>query len=343
MTSTLKEKTVPSSRPDRKQRLDWTKIGKQYALVAALIVVFVFFSTYGPTSDAFPSHANIVTVLGNQTVALIIGLAAVVPLLANVLDLSIASSAGLASVVTAGAITNEQAPLAVAIVLGVMSGAAVGAVNGWLITRFRFDPIIETLAMGMLLTGLCTWYTSGTPISIVGSPDLTNFGSLNWLGVPRLMIVLVPLVLVAWYVTEHTPFGRRLAAIGSNRNAASLVGIRVERTVAASLLASGTLAGIAGVLLTARAGSADTQTGPSYLFPALAAVFLGMTAIKLGFPNVFGTVLGTFFVAFTVSGLNIAGTSLWAPNVFNGLSLLVALWVMSSTNLVRRGKKKVPA
>lgn len=339
MSAATDSRLSTASRGARAPRFALYPLVKRYGLVAALVIVFVFFSFYGPTSAAYPTHANIVTVLGNQTVGVIIAIAAVVPLLAGVLDLSVGATAGLSSIVVAGGIAREGLPAWLAIVLGVLSGAIVGAINGWLITRFNFDPIIETLAMSLLITGLCTWYTDGTPVAGGLPKGFTEFGSLDVFGVPRLMIVLVIVIVMAWYVTEHTPFGRGLAAIGSNRSAARLVGIRVDRTIAGSLAISGLLAGVAGVLLTARAQSADTATGPSYLFPALAAVFLGATAIKPGFPNVLGTVIGAFFVAFTVSGLNIAGTSLWAPSAFNGAALLVALWVMMTNLGARRTRR----
>lgn len=339
MSTTTEPDVELSVESGRSRRVNGSQITQRYALVFVLAAVLVFFSMYGPTSDVYLTQANVVTVLGNQTVGLIVALAAVIPLTANVLDLSVGAVAGLSSVIAAGAMAKEDWPAWAAILLAITVGTGVGALNGWLVTRFRFDPIIETLAVGMLITGATTWYTNGTPISGNLPQGLTDFGSLNWLGVPRLMFVLVPVVLATWYLTEHTPFGRSLAAIGSNRSAAGLVGIRVDRTIATSMAMSGFLASVAGILLVARSGSADTQSGPSYLFPALAAVFLGATAIKPGFPNVLGTVVGAFFVAFTVSGLNIAGTSLWAPNVFNGASLLVALWVMTRFGIGRPAKR----
>lgn len=305
---------------------------RRFGLVFVFVAVAILFSVLPSTRDIFPTQVNIVTILGNQTVGLVIAMACVVPLTAGILDLSVGAIAGAASITTAAAMSRWEQPLMVAIALGMVVGVLIGVVNGWIITRFALDPIIETLAMSMLIGGLMVWYTGGSPITGNFDKSFQDFGSLNWLGVPRMMVVLVPVILVAWYLTEHTPFGRGLAAIGSNARAASLVGIRVGRSIWASLVASGFLAGLAGVLLTARAGSADVQTGPSFLFPALAAVFLGATAIKPGVPNVFGAVIGGLFVAAAVSGLSIAGAASWAPGVFNGAALLLAVWMMATFN-----------
>ncbi len=305
---------------------------RRFGLVFVFVAVVILFSVLPSTRDIFPTQVNVVTILGNQTVGLVIALACVVPLTAGILDLSVGATAGAASITTAAAMSRWDQPLVVAIVLGIAMGILIGVLNGWIITKFALDPIIETLAMSMLIGGLVVWYTGGSPITGNFDESFQEFGSLNWWGVPRLMVVLVPVILGVWYLTEHTPYGRGLAAIGSNARAASLVGIRVDRSIWASLVASGFLAGLAGVLLTARAGAADVQTGPSFLFPALAAVFLGATAIKPGVPNVFGAVIGGLFVAVAVSGLSIAGAASWAPGVFNGAALLLALWMMAAFN-----------
>jgi ribose transport system permease protein len=147
---------------------------------------------------------------------------------------------------------------------------------------------------------------------------------------------MVPVLLICWFLLENTPFGRYLQAVASNRRSAKLVGIPVDRAAFGAFLLSGLLAGIAGVLLTARSGAADSTTGPSYLFPALTAVFLGATAIHPGRPNMWGTTIGIFFIAFALSGLSLMGASSWAPDVFNGVALVVAA-SLASVFARRRG------
>jgi ribose transport system permease protein len=195
--------------------------------------------------------------------------------------------------------------------------------------------------MSIALPGLMTLYTDGTSITHDLSPTLLNFGSFNWLGVPRLTFVLVPIIAITWYLLECTPFGRRLLAIRSNPRSSHLVGIDVRRTVLTSFALSGLLAGIAGILLAARAGSADSTTGPSYLFPALAAVMLGVTTIRPGRPNVLGAVVGVFFVAFAVSGLSLRGAQSWAPSVLNGAVLVCAAGLAAWIARKRRGTAKL--
>jgi ribose transport system permease protein len=212
---------------------------------------------------------------------------------------------------------------------GVAFGVAVGAANGLLVSRLQINSFVSTLGAATLLGGLIQWHTGGQTVTAGIDPALIEFGSGAWLGVPRVVYVVTVAVLAAWYVLAQTPYGRCLYAIGSNPRAARLVGIPVRRYVLLAFAAAGALAGLAGVLQTARTGGATADPGTSLLFPALAAAFLGATAIRPGQFNVVGTVIGVLFVAVSVSGLTLAGASDWVNPVFNGAALLVAV-VLSS-------------
>jgi ribose transport system permease protein len=152
-----------------------------------------------------------------------------------------------------------------------------------------------------------------------------DWGAAQTLGVPRPFILLILIAAATWYVLNHVPWGRHLESIGSNEFAARLVGIKVDRTVFGSFVLGSLLAGIAGIVLTTRTGSAAPTGAPGYLFPAFAAVFLGATTIRPGRYNVVGTIIGVYFVAVSVTGLTLAGASVWVQPVFNGGSLIVAV------------------
>jgi ribose transport system permease protein len=179
-----------------------------------------------------------------------------------------------------------------------------------------------------------SWYSQNQTISTGISASLTNFGSEQFWGLPRLVYLVIALVLASWYLLNRTPFGRRLYGIGANVRAARLVGVRVGRDVFSAFVIAGVLSAIAGILLTAREGSATADPGTDLLFPAIAAVFLGATVATPGRFNVIGTVIGVLFVATSVSGLTLIGAADWVQPVFNGCALLVA--VSLSTVLRRR-------
>jgi ribose transport system permease protein len=126
---------------------------------------------------------------------------------------------------------------------------------------------------------------------------------------------------------QFTPYGRRLHAIGSNRTAATFVGIRVPRCLLFSFIGAGVLAGFAGALLTARQGGGVSTNGLNLVLPAFAGTFLGATTIRPGHYNVFGTIIGLMFVAVSVNGLNLMGIDVWIQPVFNGLALILAVLI----------------
>jgi ribose/xylose/arabinose/galactoside ABC-type transport system permease subunit len=300
-------------------------VAERYALLMLMLLIALFFSVYPRSAETFFTTANLSVLLGNQSVVALLALAVVFPLVCGYFDFSLGAIAATSSVLTAGLMSRNDLPLTVAAGVGIGIGTVAGAINGLLVTRFRMNSFVTTLGAATLLGGIIQWYTGGQTIISGISPDLTGFGSRTTFGLPRVVYVVVIAAVVTWYVLEHTPYGRKLYAIGSNPRSARLVGVRVDRSVWVAFVIAGTLAGVTGVLQLARTGGATADPGTTLLFPALAAAFLGATAIRPGFFNVVGTVIGVLFVSVSVSGLTLSGASAWASPVFNGAALLVAV------------------
>ncbi|MGB3911133.1 MAG: ABC transporter permease [Pseudolysinimonas sp.] len=310
--------------------------GERLGLPILLAVIVVFFSVFPASSRAFFSVANLTVVLANQSVIMLVAIALMFPLIAGHFDFSVGAMTVLAAVVCAGANVRLGLPLAVSILLAIAVGLLIGLVNGILVARFGLNSFVSTLGAATLIGGLVQWYTGGQAIIGIDAV-LLQFGSRQWFGVPRVLFVVVIVAVVAWYVLGHTPFGRALYAIGSNARSADLVGLPRTRYTVLAFATSGLLAGIAGVALTARTGGANPDTGTYLIFPALAAVFLGATAIIPGRFNVLGTVIGVLFVAVSVSGLTLAGAQNWVDAVFNGAALIIAVFVSSILRKRRSG------
>lgn len=295
-----------------------------YAFLLLLAAAAIFFSVWPETSDTFTSPANLRTLVGSSSVVAIIALAALIPLVCYEFDLSVGAIAGLSAVFVATALSDgTSVPLAIPIGIGL--GILVGAINALLITRVGVNAVITTLGMSIILTGVVNQKTGG--ISVTGNIPLSfsEFGSSNWLGLPKIAFVLIGIAIVVYYVLGHTPYGRYLYAFGSNREAARLVGIRTKLTLGMTFMISGALAGAAGVLQVARAGSADPKIGATFTLPALAAAFLSAAAIKPGRYNVAGTLVAIFFLAVLNSGLNLAGAAEYVTNYVNGAALIVGV------------------
>jgi ribose/xylose/arabinose/galactoside ABC-type transport system permease subunit len=295
------------------------------ALLGLLILVIVFFSVYPKSSEIFFTTQNASVLLGNQSVVAMLALAVILPLVTGYFDFSLGAIAASSSVLTAGLMSFHQWPLWLAILTSVAFGALIGAINGLLVARLGLNSFVTTLGMATLLGGLIQWYTGGQTILAGIDPALPRFGGSTWLGLPRVVFVVALAAVLLWYLLAQTPFGRSLYAIGSNPRSAKLVGVRVVGSVWTTFALAGAIAGIVGVMQLARTGSATADTGTNLLFPALAAAFLGATAVVPGFFNVVGTIIGVLFVAVSVSGLTLSGASAWVSPVFNGAALLVAV------------------
>ena len=307
---------------------------ERYALLGLLILVVVVFGSWDKTADAYLTAANFRNVIGSQTVLAVIALGAIVPLVCGQFDLSVGSVAGLSSVLTASAYARWDLPLWGGVAVGILVGAVVGAVNGVVVTRFGVNALITTLGSASVVTGIVSWYTGGLSILEKIPTALTDFGSANWLGLPRTLYLLVLVALAVYYLLEHTPFGRNLQAVGVNAESARLVGLPVPGLVLRSFVVSGTAAGLAGVLLVARSGAGNPGIGSGFTLTALAAAFLGATAVRPGRFNVLGTLLAIFFLALAITGLTFAGVKDYINDLFTGLALVLAVAI--STVLARR-------
>lgn len=317
--------TDPTPVPVTRAPIAWRALAERYALVILVVALFALFALLPASGAVFTSPQNLRALISNQGVPLLIAVAAVFPLAAGYFDFSVGAVAATSSVVTAAALSHFAAPLPVAVLLGVLVGSLIGTLLGLLIAYAGVNPFISTLGVATLLGGAIFAYTGGLRISAGIPTELTDIGSRDWLGIPRVVIVAGAVALVAWWILSQTVFGRRLYAVGSNARATHLLGVDVRRTQLFAFVASGTIAGIGGVLLLSRNGGATSDNGMMMLFPALTAVLLSTIVIDLGRPSVPGVVVAILFIAVTVSGLTLVGTPPWVNQVFNGAALLLAV------------------
>jgi ribose transport system permease protein len=317
--------STPMDEDRRAWRAVLAELVERGGLIILLVLVIIYFGARADTSQVFLSSANIKNILGDQAVVGLIALAMIPPLTAGYFDLSVAATAGVANIAFASAVGPHSASILVGIALAVGLSLAVGLTNGLLVAQLKLNGFVVTLGMATFLGGVATWYTKGSTIAEGIPSEVGAWGSSQTLGLPNPFLLLIGVAAIAWYLLGQVPWGRHLESIGSNEAAARLVGIKVERTLYGSFLLGSTLAAFAGIVLTTRTGSATPTGAPSYLFPAFAAVFLGATVVRPGHYNVFGTVIGVFFVAVSISGLSLAGADIWVQPVFNGAALILAV------------------
>jgi ribose transport system permease protein len=261
-------------------------------------------------------------------VTAILGLAFLVPLAAGAYDLSIGAMMGLSLVIVNWFGANHKSvPISLVCVSAIGVCCLVGLISGFIVVRFRVNSLIATLGMSQVLTAAELKFSNNRQITGAFSNHFESLGSRNVLGIPIVVIYLVVLGAIIWFVLEHTPVGRYLFAVGGNPEAARLP---VEKLTYGSLVASAGIAGLAGVIYAMKVGVFSVDAGPGLLFPALAAVFFGASQFSRR-PNVWGTLIAYFALAFGVKGLQIAfgpGT-FWIQPLFQGAALLMAVALAS--------------
>lgn len=307
---------------------------KNYGIVFFLGLMIIVFSILMPTT--FASGGNIRQILADQAVPGILALAVILPLTAGEFDLSVGANLGICTIsgiVLAG--TGLGLPLVIlaTIVLGVL----IGAINAFMNIVIGVNAFIATLGMATILGGLNLLLTKSTLIthSAPAFSALTNTRIAG--GLQVVVFYFLAIALALWFILERTPFGRYLRATGLGREAAELSGVRTRGYLASAFIGAGLLAGLAGALQASRAGNATPDLGPEFLLPAYAAAFLGATAIRAGYFNVWGTVIGVYLLAVGANGLVILGANTWVTHVFNGAALLIAV---SAATLVQRRKAR---
>ena len=314
-------------------------IAKTYSLLILLLASVLIYATWDATSGPFLSVANFRNMAASQAVLAVLTLGILIPMVSGHIDLSVGNIAGLSSIMTASMYADHGASLVVGIAVGIGVGTAVGALNGLLVTTLRVDPFIITLGTASVILGYIQWFTNGQSI-INGIPrSLIDFGGTNLFGIPKIVFVMALAALAVYYLLEHTPYGRNLHAIGSNKAAARLVGIRVERSVLGAFALTGAFAGVAGVLLLANSGSGNPQVGQTFTLTAIAAAFLGAASFKVGRLNVPGTLVAIFFLAINITGLTFAGVQNWINQVFTGLSLVLAIALAAVLSKERKTRR----
>jgi ribose transport system permease protein len=302
-----------------------------YGMVLLTVALFVLFAVLRP--GTFPTLLNFKLLTAGNAVPLILALAVTVPMVAGKIDLSVGYALGLWQVM-ALAWQLDGLDYRLVILLVLVGGAVVGLVNAILVELAQVDAFIATLATGQVIFAITYWYTGGRQVVDNAGARAANFDSLaTWsLGpVPGPFVIAVVLAVALWAVLEFLPTGRYLYAVGANPRAAELTGIRRRRYVIGSMVVSGVLTAIGGILLAARQGGvAQANIGPDFLLPALAAAFLGSTTIRPGRVNAWGTVLGVVVTTIGISGLQqLLPGRFYLDPLFNGLTLVAAITIAS--------------
>jgi ribose transport system permease protein len=300
-----------------------TRLLPVYGLPILTLLLIAIFSIILP--ETFPTMLNLRSILGDKAIIAILSLAAMIPMMAGRIDLTVGYGIVLWHILAIALQTKYGIDWRVAVVLVLLMGCLLGLINGLLVEFAQIDSFIATLGTGTVLYAVALWYTEGRQVIGVLPPGFTALYIWQPLGIPIAAFYVLGLSIVLWMVAEYLPIGRYLYAIGANLRAAALNGIPTRRYVIGSFVASGLLSAMAGVVLAAKLRIGQASVGLEYLLPALVGAFLGSTTIKPGRVNVWGTIVGVAILAVGISGIQQLGGAFYIEPLFNGLTLLLAI------------------
>lgn len=294
----------------------------RYGLVMALAAVLVTFSVW--RSDSFFSWSNFSATFAQQAIIVMVALAAMMPLIVGEFDLSVGANAGFAAILAVGLSDMQKLNPWLAVLTAVVVSTLVGLVNGLIITRLKVNSFVATLGMATALGGFGALYTHEQDLQ--SAPvGLLDIGRTELAGLPMTVIVALIVAVILGVALQYLAIGRQFLAVGANRRAAELTGIRPDRRIVLAFTLSGVIVGIGGALYGANLGAAGVATGSTLLLPAFAGAFLGSTTITPGRFNVPGTLVAVLLLAFTVSGLEQVGVQPWIESVIQGVALIAAV------------------
>ena len=314
------------------------RLAPTYGLVILMFGLLILFSVLLP--NTFPTMLNVRAILSDKAIIALLSLAAMVPMVAGRIDLTVGYGIVLWHILAISLQTMYGLPWPVAVGIVLVLGVITGALNGLLVEVARIDSFIATLGTGTILYALALWHTGGR--QMVGQlPDA--FYAINGtfvFGLPITAFYVLAITVTIWVVLEYTPIGRYLYAIGANQRAAELNGIPTRKFVIGAFVTSGLMTALAGVLLASKLRIGQASVGLEFLLPALVGAFLGSTTIKPGRVNVWGTIVGVMILAIGISGIQQFGGSFWVEPLFNGTTLLIAIGIAGYAQRKKGAKSK---
>jgi len=294
----------------------------QYGTLLALLLIIAAFAVASP--DAFGTAGNLINITQQMALLASVAIGVTLVVAAGEFDLAIASLVSFGGIFVMVLFAVGVPPVA-AFFIVLIAAAAFGAAYGFLIARFEVLSFIATLAAGTIIGGITFWLSDGATLFGGIPAGFRDIARGRLLGLPTLTWWMMGVALVVWLLLDKIEFGRRLYAIGGNREAARLAGVRIVPNMAAAFALTALFAALVGMLLTARIGSANPTGGAGYLLNAYAAVFLGMTAFRDGEANVPGTLVGAAIIAVISNGLTILGVPTFLQDIITGAIILAAV------------------
>lgn len=308
-------------------RVLFLRVGVLPFFLAAALIVFSL------VSAQFLSLQNLTNVARQSVYLVLVSLGQMLVLITGGFDLSVGTAIALTSVVSATAMVVAAAAMPDMVWLVIFLGAAagfgaallVGALNGLGVAQFGVSPFIMTLGVQSIGAGIALFVTGGVPVANLPYEFGNFFGFGRILGVPVPVLLAILVIVGMWFVMNRTRFGAHVYAVGGNVRAANLSGVDTKRVLFLAYVLCASLASLAGLLLTARVESGETNLGGTIALESIAACVIAGVSLRGGLGRVENVVLGAFFIVLVQNGMNIARIGSYMQMVLLGSLLVLAV------------------
>ena len=307
---------------------DFNNLWQKYGTFGILILVAIVFGITQP--GLFFSFNNITQIILQSSVNILIACGVFFAILIAGIDLSVGSVIALTGMFTAKLLLAGFHPILAILIGGVIAGAILGAMNGLLINVTGLHPFIITLGTQSIFRGVALTISKANPIfGFNASFTNTVAGKIPFFGIdiPVPALIAIGVALILSFLTTTTKLGRNIYALGGNSQAAWFSGINVKLHTLIVFIISGVCAGIAGVVSTARVGSAEPQAGAGFETFAIAAAIIGGTSFFGGKGKIFGVVMGGLIIGVISNGLNLNNVPPYYQQIVMGGLIILAVTV----------------
>ena len=312
-TQTLKLSTIV--RPLRS-----ALVFREFSLIAVLVLFGIYMSLASPV---FLTRGNIEAILLGLSVEGTIAVGMVMVMITGGFDLSVGSTLAFTGVVTGLALTSGV-PSVLAIAIGLSAALAVGLANGLLVAKLKINAFIATLGMMLTIRGLLLVLAQGKTVLNLPS-DFTVIGQGNLFGIQYPIYVMLLIVVAGDLLMRNSKFFRQNYYVGGNERAARLSGMNVEWIKIVNFCIVALLAGVAGLMITARFGAASVTVGNGLELRVITATIIGGASLNGGEGSVFGAFLGALFMSVLANALNLLGVDVYWQSLVTGLILIAAV------------------
>jgi ribose transport system permease protein len=295
---------------------------RDYGIVMSFVALFV---TLTVTSDVFLTQRNLLNVLDQSAAVGLMACGGTLVIIAGGFDLSVGAIFAITGVIAAS--MAKYVDPGFALVLGMLAGLVLGAVNGLLVTVGRVNPFMATLASSIIIRGIALVITGGFLVSVTNRSFSTLGRGVAVLDVKWSIVIWLVFALACGFLLARTTFGRHVYAAGGNADAARLSGISVGVIRTITYAVSGMSAGLAGVIVTSRVSSSQADAGTGIELSVIAAIVIGGTSIMGGEGAIWRSVLGVLLLALIGNGFNLLGVNPIYQQILQGAIILMAVAV----------------